>query len=91
MDLRKGLFLVAGAGIGAGLMYLFDPTMGKRRMSLVRDQFVSINKRTGRLVRGRAEDMKHRLYGMYCETRAALGRPCSHSGHKSFRRARESA
>ena len=29
---------IAGACIGAGVMFLADPKMGKRRLSLLRDQ-----------------------------------------------------
>jgi hypothetical protein len=32
--------LLKGIGVGAGLMYVFDPDQGRRRRSLVRDQIV---------------------------------------------------
>lgn len=31
-------WLVVGAAIGAGLMYIFDPQQGRRRRALLRDQ-----------------------------------------------------
>ena len=34
------LTALAGAGLGAGLMYILDPQQGRRRRALMRDQFV---------------------------------------------------
>ena len=37
-SLAKGAALVGGAGLGAALMYLYDPDGGKRRRALLRDK-----------------------------------------------------
>ena len=73
MDYRKGIALLGTAFIGAGIMYLTDPVSGKRRLSLIRDEFVSGQRKIARTVVGRTEDVKNRLYGLYCEAKLFLG------------------
>jgi len=36
----SGLFVLGALGIGAALMYLFDPESGRRRRELIRDKYV---------------------------------------------------
>ena len=67
---------VAGVCVGAGIMYLADPKMGKRRISLIRDQFVKAGNRTGRFISGRSEDLKNRISGVYCEAKSLFGSGC---------------
>ena len=76
MNYGKGLTLLTGACAGAGIMYLLDPRMGKRRLSLVRDQFIKVNHKISRFVEGRTEDVKNRAYGLYCEAKSLVGSPC---------------
>jgi hypothetical protein len=38
----RAFSMLAGAGIGAGLMYLLDPQTGRRRRALIRDQAVGV-------------------------------------------------
>jgi hypothetical protein len=61
--------LVAGALIGAAVMYLLDPDRGPRRRSLVRDKFIraghSVSDRLGKLGR----DIRNRAAGRVAETR----------------------
>ncbi len=42
--MNKGLRLMSVAGLGAGLMYLFDPDRGKRRRALVRNKITHASK-----------------------------------------------
>jgi len=64
---------ITGIGIGAALMYLFDPAYGKRRRALVRDKAV----RFSHVIEGGtevlAEDLKNRTRGLA----ASAGRPRS--------------
>ena len=76
MNYGRTLGLIGSACIGAGVMYLADPQMGRRRRSLVVDQFTSANKKIGRFVTGRSEDVKNRAYGVYCEVKSLFGTPC---------------
>jgi uncharacterized membrane protein len=63
-----------GTAIGAGLMYYLDPVAGRRRRSLLRDQFVHAITKTGRGADATLRDMRHRLYGTYAEMRGGLRR-----------------
>lgn len=63
--------LLAGAGVGALLMYMLDPERGGRRRALVRDTLI----RGGRLACDGADaalrDMAHRATGILSEARRA--------------------
>jgi uncharacterized membrane protein len=61
--------LITGAGIGAGLMYLFDPDRGNRRRSLVRDQFKHTFAKTGDGADATLRDVQNRIYGTLAEVR----------------------
>ena len=76
MNFRRILGLVGSAAIGAGIMYLADPRMGRRRRSLIRHQVVGVDKKVRRFVSGQSEDVKNRAYGIYCEMRSLMGVPC---------------
>ena len=56
--------LLAGAGVGAGLLYLLDPNAGARRRALARDQAVSALHRTQDFLGKAGRDMRHRARGM---------------------------
>jgi len=64
--------LLAGAGLGALLMFMLDPDRGGRRRALVRDKFV----RGGRLARNGADaalrDIAHRATGILHEARGRM-------------------
>jgi hypothetical protein len=76
MNFRGILGLVGSAAIGAGIMYLADPRMGRRRRSMIRDQAAGADKKIRRFVSGRSDDVKNRAYGIYCEMRSLMGVPC---------------
>src|SRR6476646_2383946 len=52
-----------GAGIGAGLMFLLDPQMGKRRRAVLRDKTYSLARHASAAVDRTARDLKNRTYG----------------------------
>jgi len=61
--------VLVGAGIGAGLMYLFDPVDGRRRRALVRDQLRHTLAKTDDLASVTARDMRNRARGLVAEAR----------------------
>ena len=66
------LLLIKGAGLGAGMMYFFDPASGNRRRSLIRDQLVhactASNKKAGVVYR----DASNRLQGVKTELHSLI-------------------
>ena len=75
--IAKGM--LAGIAVGAGLMYVFDPRMGNRRLALGRDKIISIAKRSGRLAEAISEDLANRAYGVYAVASRLTGRRLSHA------------
>jgi osmotically-inducible protein OsmY len=70
LDRIQNLLVLVGAS--AGLMYLFDPDVGKRRRSLLRDKVTHAAKKMRKAAAITLRDMEHRLYGVACELRAKL-------------------
>ena len=66
---------VLGAfGIGALVMYFFDPVSGKRRRALARDQLVHARHEIGDYAEGTAKDLRNRAYGLAAEARSLVER-----------------
>lgn len=63
--------LLAGLGIGAALMYLFDPARGRRRRAVARDKTASALDAAQRELRERAVDVGNRARGAAAEMRHA--------------------
>lgn len=63
-----------GAGIGAGVLYLFDPGRGRRRRALARDKVVHYGHETGDATGVVARDLRNRAKGLVAETRRRLRR-----------------
>jgi hypothetical protein len=61
--MNKGFAMVIGAGMGASLMYFFDPGMGRRRRALVRDQGVHLARRLDDAVDVTSRDLTNRAAG----------------------------
>jgi uncharacterized membrane protein len=55
--------LVAGLGVGAGLVYFLDPSSGARRRARVRDRMTHTAVSTSRAVGTMSRDALHRTYG----------------------------
>jgi uncharacterized membrane protein len=66
----RELPLLAGAGLGAGLMYLVDPDRGARRRALVRDKSVHALHRIGDVIEKGSRDLGFRIRGLVAETRS---------------------
>jgi len=60
------------AGLAAGLMYMFDPDIGKRRRALVGDQCTHLLNRIAKGLDVILTDMENRLYGAYYKLRGAF-------------------
>ena len=64
--------LLAGAALGAALMFMFDPHQGRQRRALVRDKLINYVRWGSRALEGKAEDFGNRAYDVMAETRSAL-------------------
>jgi len=62
--------LLKGLGLGAGLMYLFDPRSGRRRRALIADQVTHLCNEMQDAVGVGARDLGHRMQGVAAETSA---------------------
>ena len=71
--LAKGLLLLGGIGIGAGLMYMLDPDKGRRRRALVRDQLTSASNSASKALGRTSRDLSNRAQGAVAEARKRLG------------------
>src|SRR5919206_2586955 len=72
--MRKEILLAGcGVGLGAGLMYVFDPVYGRRRRALIRDKAVHAAV-ASRVVLGRkARDVGNRVRGLVAEAGTHFG------------------
>jgi hypothetical protein len=55
----RTLAMLAGAGLGVGLMYLLDPQNGAKRRTMIRDRTVSTIHKTGDAVGRAGRDLGH--------------------------------
>ena len=62
--MQRGLSMLAGMGLGAGLMYIFDPRMGRRRRATARDKIVSMAHQAQDAADVVTRDMKNRARGL---------------------------
>lgn len=62
--MNKGMSIVGGAGLGAGLMYFFDPDRGRRRRALIRDQAAHWSRKTREAAGTTARDVRNRSLGL---------------------------
>lgn len=62
--MNKGLRLMSAAGLGAGLMYLFDPDRGKRRRALVANKVTHAARVAGDQTGKTGRDLRNHLQGV---------------------------
>lgn len=72
LGLLKGLLMLGFTGLGAGMMYVLDPRLGRRRRALVRDKAQSYWRRTGKFINQTVRDARQRASGLITETRTQL-------------------
>lgn len=68
----KGMWILSGLSLGAGLMYLFDPDRGVRRRAMLRDKCVHTMRQMGDAassVGGACRDLGNRSYGLLAEAK----------------------
>jgi uncharacterized membrane protein len=70
--MKKGVAMIVGAGVGAGLMYLYDPQLGRRRRALTRDKFIHLAHRIDDAIEVTSRDLTNRAVGVWAEMRACL-------------------
>ena len=63
---------LAGVVTGAGLAFLADPTSGRRRRALVRDQLVHASRKTRDAADATARDLANRTRGVVMATKSRL-------------------
>ena len=61
-----------GAGCGATLMFIFDPSRGARRRALMRDKFVRAARKTRDAAGATSRDLGNRLSGVAARTRSLV-------------------
>lgn len=70
--MNKGLSMIGGIGLGAGLEYLFDPEMGDRRRAMVRDKAVEALNKAEEAIEVTAKDLQSRVTGLVSELRSRV-------------------
>ena len=65
----KKLDLISGLSLGVGLMYIFDPRVGRRRRTLARDKVVRFTHKAGGAIEVSLRDVKNRGFGLVASTR----------------------
>jgi uncharacterized membrane protein len=71
---NRGWNVLAGIGLGAGLMYLLDPTRGKRRRKLLRDRTISVVHGAQQAIGKTARDVSQRAQGLAAEATHKIAR-----------------
>ena len=65
--IQNGMCVLGGVGLGAGLMYIFDPERGRRRRAAVRDECVRLVHEAGDVVDKGLRDINNRVAGKAIE------------------------
>ena len=72
--MNKQLTFISGLGLGAGLMYWFDPDKGRRRRAQVRDQLAHTARVAGDTLDKASRDISNRIDGLIAEMGSMLKR-----------------
>lgn len=70
--MKKSVAGLGGLGVGAALMYLFDPERGNRRRALLRDKLSHVAHSTGETLDVKSRDAANRFHGLLARTRSLL-------------------
>jgi osmotically-inducible protein OsmY len=72
--MKKTVAGAGGLGVGAALMYLFDPERGNRRRALLRDKAFHVARATREKLDVKSRDAANRLHGVLARTGSLLTR-----------------
>lgn len=72
LGILKGLLMLGCTGLGAGMMYVLDPRVGRRRRALVRHKAQTYWHRIGKFISQTVRDARQHTYGLIAETQTQL-------------------
>jgi hypothetical protein len=72
--IQRSSGLIDSVGLGAGLMYLFDPLVGRRRRALVRDKIIRLTHKAATAIDVTSRDLKNRAIGLASQTRSLIAK-----------------
>jgi len=72
LGLLKGIVMLGCTGLGASVMYMLDPRLGRRRRALIRDKAQAYWRRTGKFLSQTARNARQRTYGLIAETQTQI-------------------
>ena len=70
----SNLAFVSGMGLGAGIMYAFDPDRGNRRRAMAQQKLYRMVRRAGEALDKGVRDLEHRTEGLLFELRSLARR-----------------
>lgn len=62
--MNRSLSLISAVGVGAGLMYLFDPSRGKRRRALIANKLTHAGKVVGDVTHTTGRGLRNHMLGV---------------------------
>lgn len=68
----KAITVLGSMGLGAALMYLFDPNGGPRRRALMRDKAVGVSNDATEALGSKARDLRNRAKGVVHEAKSLV-------------------
>lgn len=82
------LTLLGGLGLGAGLMYVLDPDLGRRRRALLRDQATRLGNKACEVADAASRDLSHRAAGLMARLKTFFTGEGEVSDHQLVERVR---
>lgn len=70
--MKQGLTMAVGAGVGASLMYLYDPQMGRCRRALARDRLIHVGYCIDDAVDVTSRGLRNRSVGLLAAMRSVF-------------------
>ena len=64
--------ILAGVGVGLGLMYLLDPERGARRRALIRDKAIGTKNDITEMAEKKATHMRNKAQGLLHEAKSTF-------------------